>query len=53
MMPEAKKTILLVDDEPDLLDSLSIRLRASGYEVLIAEDGPGSFKEGALDWTLI
>ncbi len=34
-----KKTILLVDDEPDLLESLSIRFKASGYNVLTAVDG--------------
>jgi len=33
------KTILLVDDEPDLLDSLAIRFKASGYKVLKAVDG--------------
>jgi two-component system response regulator GlrR len=31
--------ILLVDDETDMLRLLSIRLRASGYEVLTAESG--------------
>lgn len=44
-MPEAKKTILLVDDEPDLLNSLSVRLRASGYEVLVAVDGLEALKK--------
>ena len=53
-MSETKKTILLVDDEPDLLDSLSIRLRASGYEVLIAEDGLEALKKArSLDPDLI
>ena len=33
------KTILLVDDEPDLLESLAIRFKASGYNVLTAVDG--------------
>lgn len=31
--------ILLVDDEPTLLDTLAFNLRASGYEVLTAADG--------------
>ena len=39
------KTILLVDDEPDLLDSLSVRLRASGYNVLVAVDGLEALKK--------
>jgi DNA-binding response OmpR family regulator len=38
-MVENKKTILLVDDEPDLLESLAIRFKASGYNVLTAVDG--------------
>jgi len=44
-MTENKKTILLVDDEPDLLDSLSIRLKASGYNVLMAVDGLDALKK--------
>jgi DNA-binding response OmpR family regulator len=34
--------ILIVDDEPDLVDTIRYRLEFSGYEVLIAENG----KEG-------
>jgi DNA-binding response OmpR family regulator len=33
------KKILIVDDELDLLALVSIRLRTSGYEVLLASDG--------------
>ncbi len=33
------KTILLVDDDPDLLRLLSIRLRSNGYEVETAQSG--------------
>ena len=33
------KRILLVDDEKDLAESLAFRLRASGYEVILAGDG--------------
>ena len=44
-MADNKKTILLVDDEPDLLDSLSVRLRASGYNVLLATDGLEALKK--------
>ncbi|MDO8528071.1 MAG: response regulator [Deltaproteobacteria bacterium] len=35
-----KKTILLVDDEKDLSEELGIRLKASGYSVLVAYNGP-------------
>jgi DNA-binding response OmpR family regulator len=36
---ETKATILLVDDQPELLESLSLTLSAADYEVLQAEDG--------------
>ncbi|MCK4244346.1 MAG: response regulator [Candidatus Omnitrophica bacterium] len=34
-----KKTILIVDDEPELRRALTIRLEASNYQVLTASDG--------------
>jgi len=34
-----KKKILIVDDEPGIVRLLSIRLKAKGYEVLVAHDG--------------
>lgn len=33
------RKILVVDDNPDILKALSIRLRAAGYEVISAVDG--------------
>lgn len=33
------KTILLVDDEPDMLEMLSLRLRKAGYKVITAITG--------------
>jgi len=33
-----KKTILIVDDDPDILQSLSIRLKATGYNTVVAAD---------------
>ena len=39
---QAKKTILIVEDDMDLLMGLSIRLRSSGYNVLTARDGAGA-----------
>jgi DNA-binding response OmpR family regulator len=37
--------ILIVDDDPDMLQSLQIRLKASGYGVHCAEDGIGAISE--------
>lgn len=37
-MPETKR-ILLVDDDRDILRGTSLRLRAAGYETIVAEDG--------------
>ncbi len=35
----AKKRILLVDDEKDLVEMVKMRLEASGYEIIPAYDG--------------
>lgn len=35
----AKRTILLVDDEEDILTVIGMRLRVSGYDVITAADG--------------
>lgn len=41
--PPAKKTlgakILVVDDEPDVIRALTMRLKFAGYEVIVASDG--------------
>lgn len=36
--------ILVVDDEPSLLDTLAYNLRASGYEVITASDGAAALE---------
>lgn len=38
-MADAKKRILLVEDEPDFRLGVRMRLEANGYEVVEAEDG--------------
>ena len=38
-MVQGKKKILLVDDDPSILKFLSIKLRISGYEVVVALNG--------------
>ena len=35
----AKEKILVVDDEPDIVKTVSMRLKSSGYEVVTAKDG--------------
>ncbi len=48
-MSEDKKRILLVDDEEDLVAALSVRLEASGFEVLVATDGLEALKKSRTD----
>jgi len=38
------KRILIVDDEPFIVDMLGVRLEAEGYEVLKAYDGESALK---------
>jgi two-component system response regulator GlrR len=40
MSRNGKASLLLVDDDPDLLRLLSIRLKANGYEVTAVDSGP-------------
>lgn len=37
--PRGRKTVLIVDDEQDLRESVSMALESQGYDVIIAEDG--------------
>ncbi len=39
-----KKKILLVDDEPDIVSMTVMRLEASGYEVITAEEGSAGYE---------
>jgi len=40
MPPQGRATLLLVDDDPDLLRLLAIRLKANGYAVNAVDNGP-------------
>ena len=40
----SKKRILIVDDEPDLLETIQINLEIEGYECLVAYDGFRGFE---------
>jgi DNA-binding response OmpR family regulator len=39
MATVAKKRVLVVDDDPELVESVRIALMSHGYEVLVATDG--------------
>lgn len=50
------KTILIVDDDPDLLKVTALRLQKSGYEVQLAPDGRTAFvllEKGKTDLVLL
>ncbi len=38
-MAEAQKRILVVDDEPEFSDLVTMRLEVNGFDVIVAEDG--------------
>jgi CheY-like chemotaxis protein len=38
-MAMAGKKVLVVDDDPDILDAISLILESQGYEVIFARDG--------------
>lgn len=39
MPPTARKTILLVDDDPEIIDSMRTVLEGKGHRILVARDG--------------
>ena len=53
MTGPARQKILIVDDEPDILQFLNDALTDEGYEVLVAHDGPGVFRQLADQLDLI
>ncbi len=44
------KTILIVDDDAKIGLALSVRLKASGYTVLVAKDGQEGLKLARINW---
>ncbi|MCM8800538.1 MAG: response regulator [Candidatus Omnitrophica bacterium] len=48
-MNEIKKKILVVDDEPDILNMIRLRLEANGYEVITASDGNTAYQRARSD----
>ncbi len=41
-MSESPARVLIVDDEPNIRELLSVSLKFQGFEVAVAEDGPGA-----------
>jgi DNA-binding response OmpR family regulator len=41
-MPDQQRRVLVVDDEPTIAESVAARLRAEGFSVSVAVDGPGA-----------
>jgi len=39
------KSVLVIDDEPDFVDAIRMRLEANGYEVIAALDGSDGFEK--------
>lgn len=47
-MQRLNTSILLVDDEPDILNLLDYNLRKAGFDILLAKDGPDALEIAAL-----
>jgi DNA-binding response OmpR family regulator len=43
-MTEGRRRVLVVDDEPTIAGSIAVRLRAEGYTVDVAHDGPSAME---------
>jgi DNA-binding response OmpR family regulator len=49
MADQIKKKILVVDDEPDLVSTLKMRLEAAGFEVITADNGTLGYERAKAD----
>jgi two-component system, OmpR family, alkaline phosphatase synthesis response regulator PhoP len=45
--------ILLVDDEPDILEIVGYNLTNEGYQVITAENGLEAVKKAKKEWTVL
>ncbi len=48
-LPPQKKRILIVDDDPEIVEAVTFALEARGYEVLVARDGTEGLKAAERD----
>ena len=48
-MSEAKRRVLLVDDEPSILKTVGKQLEVAGFDVLTAGDGPGGLEKACAE----
>lgn len=46
---KSRNTILLVDDDPDILKLMAMRLRAAGYDIISASNGEAALAHIALN----
>jgi two-component system alkaline phosphatase synthesis response regulator PhoP len=54
MIDASAKRVLLIEDEPGLVLTLTDRLRSEGYEVQSASDGPSGLERGSRErWNVI
>ncbi|MBA3744193.1 response regulator, partial [Sporichthya sp.] len=44
-----QRKVLVVDDDPTIADSVAARLRAEGFDVVTAADGPGAVDRARRD----
>ncbi len=52
----SQRRVLVVDDDPTIADSVAVRLRAEGFEVQMASDGPAAvtaFRNGRPDLVVL
>ncbi len=48
-VPPQKKRILIVDDDPEIVEAVTFALEAKGFEVLVARDGTEGLKAAERD----
>jgi len=55
-MAKAKKTVIMIDDDPDVVEATKVILQGAGYEVAAAytgKDGLARVRQGGIDCILL